>query len=517
MSALSTLVARPVFDSRLRSESTTTAEKWFGYLVGPAGSLLLNGLLAVYLNVYYTDVMGLTKVWGGVFLAFLPILTNALVAVMNVVMGRVVDHTHTRQGKARPWLLVAAPAMALSGILLFTVPTQSGAVQLIWVAVSYNLYYSLAYSMYGVSHNLMVPLSTPDSAQRGVLSVFSQVATIAISGIVVALVFPALVLPRIGVSPGGWLTVMGVVSILVLPLGLVEYYFTRERVTEAQDAVGVVAPQGIRADLSALVHNPYVLLFFGYFILYMLGSSVKNVGLVYYSNYVLGTYADGTTQMLLSVIGGLPMGIGVAVVWPLAKRFGKRNIMMWGFVLYALGSAINWMFPTNFPIALGAQFVKNLGSVPASYMYAAFFADVLDNVRWRSGRRIDGLAMSVLNVITTACVGLSTGLFNSVLSWTGYVAPKVVDGVLVATQTGEVRSAITFMFVGLEVFTGAIIAVIMYFLNVERDNARHEAAAQPEPGSTSADGSTSGEVTATTDTPDDEGGSSTTEDEEDHQ
>ena len=39
-----------------------TAEKWLGYLLGPAGALLLNAVLATYLNVYYTDVLKLTTV-----------------------------------------------------------------------------------------------------------------------------------------------------------------------------------------------------------------------------------------------------------------------------------------------------------------------------------------------------------------------------------------------------------------------------------------------------------------------
>lgn len=41
----------------------------------------------------------------------------------------------------------------------------------------------------------MVPLSTRDTQQRGSLSVFNQIATIMISGILVALIFPMVVMP----------------------------------------------------------------------------------------------------------------------------------------------------------------------------------------------------------------------------------------------------------------------------------------------------------------------------------
>ena len=55
------------FNSRIKSPDMEKKEKWVGYLIGPAGALLLNAVLASYLNVYYTDVLNLTTVWGGLF------------------------------------------------------------------------------------------------------------------------------------------------------------------------------------------------------------------------------------------------------------------------------------------------------------------------------------------------------------------------------------------------------------------------------------------------------------------
>ena len=86
-----------------------------------------------------------------------------------------------------------------------------------------------------------------------------------------------------------------------------------------------------------------MLIIYAYFLIFTFGASIKNLSLVYFCNYVLGTYNDGITQTMLSVIGGIPMGIGVFAVWPLAKKFGKRNVTLAGFVLYALGSAFCWM------------------------------------------------------------------------------------------------------------------------------------------------------------------------------
>ena len=70
------------------------------------GALLLNAVLATYLNVYYTDVLKLTGLWGGAFLVVFPIVSKIIDAVTNVVMGYLIDRTHTKEGKARPLSLI---------------------------------------------------------------------------------------------------------------------------------------------------------------------------------------------------------------------------------------------------------------------------------------------------------------------------------------------------------------------------------------------------------------------------
>lgn len=462
--------------SRVRTRDVSRSEKWLGYLLGPSGALLLNAVLATYLNVYYTDVLKLTTVWGGAFLVVFPILSKVLDAVTNVVMGYIIDRTRTPEGKARPWLLLSAPLLAITGILLFTVPAASEGIQVIWVMVSYNLYYSFAYTIFNMSHNLMVPLSTRNTTQRGGLSVFNQIATIMMSGILVALVFPMVIMPMIGVDKSKWITLMSVLSILALPLTLLEYFFTTERVTLEGQQTGEKPPVPFMQQLRAIFSDKYMLIIYAYFLIYTTGSSIKNVSLVYFCNYVLGAYNDGFTQTMLSVIGGIPMGIGIFAVWPLAKKFGKRNVTLAGFLLYALGSAVCCAFPTNMTVMLVGQFIKNIGGLPCSYVFMALFADVLDHMEWKTGFRSDGIAMSVYNIIAVAMVGICTGIFNGMLSSAGYIAPEIVEGATVAVaQTASVKGVITFGFVGLEVITGVVLAVLLIFLNVERDIGRKQA------------------------------------------
>ncbi len=465
----------PLLQSRVKNEDVNAKEKWLGYLLGPAGALLLNAVLATYLNVYYTDVLNLTSVWGGVFLAVFPVVSKVIDAVTNVVMGYIIDRTKTTQGKARPWLLLSAPLLMITGILLFTVPESNQTVQVVWVMLSYNLFYSFAYTIFNMSHNLMVPLSTRNTEQRGSLSVFNQIATIMMSGILVALIFPMVIMPMLGVDKSKWIITMSVLSIIALPLTLLEYYFTKERVT-LEDIDKPTEKVPYKKLLTAIFTDKFMVLILVYFLIYTVGSQFKNLGLVYYCNYVLGTYNDGMTQTLISVIGGVPLGIGIFAVWPLAKKFGKRNLTMAGFVLYAVGSAICWMAPANMVVVLIGQFIKNIGGLPCCYVFMALFADILDHIEWKHNFRVDGVAMSVYNIIAVSSVGIVTGAFNMLLAKAGYVAPSLIDGVTVAAEQSEsVKNVITFSFVGLETFTAIALVVILAFIGVEKVIAKEQA------------------------------------------
>ena len=497
------LIDSRIFHSRIKSKNVTGKEKWLGYLIGPIGAILLNAVLASYLNIYYTDVLKLTTIWGGLFLTLFPLVSKAIDALTNILMGYIIDRTRTKQGKARPWLLLSAPLLTITGILLFVVPNGSDTLKAIWVLISYNLFYSFAYTIFSMSHSLMVPLSTRNTTQRGGLSFFNQIATIMVTGIVVALFFPMLIMPALGVNKEMWIMLMSILSIIALPLTLLEYYFTKERITEENAGKTEEKKIPFKLQLKAIFTDKYFILLILYFLIYTVGMTLKNVGLVYYCNYVLGTYNDGVTQTLVSVLGGIPMGIGIFVVWPLAKKFGKRNVTMAGFIIYALGSLICFLAPTNLYMVLVGQFIKNIGGLPCAYVFMALFADTLDHMEWKTGFRSDGTAMSIYNIIMVAAAGICTGIFNYFLSSCGYVAPVLQGeylanigqyaglttqlnaseisalsstGAVAFVQNAATNNFITIAFVGLEVLTGLACAGILIFVSVEKTVVRKQAA-----------------------------------------
>lgn len=476
---MKTISLQHVPAGRVSGEHVSAKEKWLGYLLGPIGALLFNAVLATYLNVFYTDVLKLTSVWGGIFLMAFPIVSKVIDAITNLVMGQIIERTRSKEGKARPWLLLSAIFMPITGFLLFSVPNASETVQVVWVLLSYNLYYAFASTIYNMSHGLMVALSTRNTEERGGLSVFNNIANIMVTGIIVALVFPMVVMPMIGVNKQLWLLVMGTLSVLILPLTLFEYFFTKERITEEIGTAVEMRP--LKEQLSAIFSNKYWVILLIYNIVYNLGLYLKNSALVYYCNYVLGTYNDGITQMMVSVIGGIPMGIGIFAVWPLAKKFGKRNVTLAGFILYAIGGAVCLINPYNMVIVLVGQFIKNIGGLPCSYVFAALAADVSDNIEWKNGFRVDGLSSSVNSVVLTICTGVAAGVLNFFLAYAGYIAPEFFEATgetIAAVQNAPTQNVIIFFFLGLEIITGLILVVLLSKLDVEKHIGQQQAEIQ---------------------------------------
>ena len=475
-----------IFDSRVKSANVQSSERWLGYFTGPCMIAVLYCVMGTtYLNVFYTDVIKIGGLWGGMFLTFLPIISKIFDAVTNVIMGRIIDKTRSRQGKARPWILISGPLLVIGGVLLYLVPQASVTVQAIWIAVSYNLFFAFAYTIYNMSHTLMVPLSTRNHKQRDGLALFNNMAVSMLPGAVVYMVVPLVLLPWVGVDGGRWAAIMTVFSIIALPAVLIEYYFTKERITEESAGLSVDAVKAVSIgqQLKACLRSRSWIIIMLINLVWQIQQNYYGASAVYYANWVLGTYNDGITQTLINAVGQAPLGLGVFLLWPVVKKLGKRRTMMGGMVIAAVFSSAILVAPTNMGVVLGALFVKSFGMLP-TYLMAAFLAEAMDDVEWRAGFRCDGISASVYSVIFTISTGISMGVFNLGLSNTGYI-PPAADGSWVAQGAGAQNFFVT-GFALVPALGYVAVAVLTYFFDAEKMGeriraeilARHKAEAE---------------------------------------
>ncbi|MBQ7371491.1 MAG: MFS transporter [Blautia sp.] len=463
-----------LLNSRIKSANVQNSERWLGYFVGPGMLYIAYFVVAgTYLNVFYTDVVKVGGLWGGLFLTLMPFLSKLLDVVTNIVMGRIVDHTRNLQGKARPWVFIAGPLIAVAGILMYAVPESSDLVKMIWIVITYKLYFAFSFTIYNMSHTLMVPLSTRNTRQRDGLALFNNMGTAMLPGALVYMLFPLLALPWMGVDKSRWLTVMTIFSIICIPAVLLEYYFTKERITE--DARGKGEAENVislKQQMGACFSDRYWIIMLAFYLVWQIYNNWQSTSLVYYCNWVLGTYNDGSTQTIVNAVGQAPLGLGVFLLWPIARKLGKQKTTILGMTLSIIGCIIGFLQPRSMGMVLISLVIRSFGLLP-TYLMAAMLAEAMDHVEWKSGFRCDGFSASVASITITIGMGVAIGLFNLGLSITGYTAPAA-DGSWSAQSAG-VQSYLIFGYFIVPLITYAIVLVLMLFFDVEKHAAQVQA------------------------------------------
>lgn len=486
----SKLFASPKMDSRITSANTQKSEMWLGYFAGPCFVYMVYYAVAgTYLTQFYTDVLGLS----GLFLTLMPLLSRIFDVVTNLIMGRIIDRTRTRQGKARPWVAISGVLMAATGILLYTIPRASYAAQIVWIVVSYNLFFALAFTIYNMSHALMVPLSTRNTKQRDGLAMLTSAGMNMIPGLLVTIILPMLI-RALGVGSavqGKWIMMMSIISILAIPGTLIEYYFTKERVTE--DAMAAETEEDMnkvsfRDQISACFSDKYWRIIMTFWLIYNIFNVLQTNIMPYYANWVLAdSVAAGTNlQVLINAIGQAPLGFGIFLLWPLVRKFGKRKVMMIGFLIGALG-CLGIMLnsrPESFSLVLVFLLIRSLGAIP-TYAMAAQLAEALDHIEWKKGFRADGFSASVNAIIITVTAGLGQSIILGGVSAFGYIYPE--GGVeQVIQQSTAIKTFFIVCFVGVPMLGYLLGALLQLFYDVEKHLpqmqadivARHKAEAE---------------------------------------
>ena len=450
-------------NSLIKSDHVNSSERVLGYFIGPCMAYMVyNGLAGSYLTQFYTDVLGI----AGVILTWMPLLSKILSSIIGLLIGRVIDKTKTKQGKARPWILLSGILFTLCGFLFYAVPRAAYSLQIAWVVISYNLFFSLAFSTYSLSHAMMVPLSTRDTKERDSLAMLSSMAISMLPGALTTVVMPFLV-RSIGVGDaarGNWLKVMCFISIFAIPATCIEYFFTRERVTsELKDKTEDVP---FSVQVKACFTNKYWVLVIVFTLLLHLCNSMSHSSMIYYCNWVLGnSVQSGTTkQLLVNVIGQAPMGFGIVLLWPMVRKFGKKRVTIVGFIIACMGSIMVAVAGSRLNLVLIGLFIRSIGSLPI-YVMASYLADVLDNVEEENGIRADGFSASVSSMTQTVALGLCQTILLFGISFFGYIPPSSTTEIV--AQPSSIVNFFRFCFAFMPIIGYGVSAILISFYKLE--------------------------------------------------
>ena len=510
------------FSSRIKSANVKLfPEAALGYLLGPIMALISNAIINSYLLRYYTDVMGLgSDDWAGssLFLVLLQVLSAVIIVIGNLVVGKLMDKVKTKNGKARPLLIASLPLIALAIFVLFFAPfpwsegaipgtlkldTNTALWSMIIMAVGYNLYYAICYPFYYTSHSALVNLSSRNSNHRGLLATVSNGSVVAAAGLAgMAVPFflnmlfvPAtmkkgdLILPysQEAFAEGGWAInsydkmasynnwkIFMIVLIVTLVIGIViEFLFTRERITEEEFTRGETKTETKKVPMSKQIavclSDKYWWMVMVFFLLYQLGGMMKNNSATYFSTAWFG---DSSMAGLISIIGAIPTAIGMVVVGIFATKFGKANTIKVGAFLAAAFGALSfvmYLVPSDAygVISIASFVLKACGTVPAMYVSLALLADVLDHQEALYGFRTDGFSMAVYGSIMIAMTGIANGIIGGLVNAAGYQT---------SVSSPAVQNVTIWAFFGGEAICYLVIGLIFFFMNVEKfSNLDHKA------------------------------------------
>ena len=116
----------PLLSSKVKSANVKIfPEGGLGFFIGPTLALLANSILGQYFNMYMTNVLNITA-WASTFFTWLPVISVIFVVAGNIVVGRLMDKSRTKAGKARPLLLVSVPLSILALLILFIISPCDG-------------------------------------------------------------------------------------------------------------------------------------------------------------------------------------------------------------------------------------------------------------------------------------------------------------------------------------------------------------------------------------------------------
>ena len=480
MDLLKKTVEQPILRTRIKSDEVKIPEIALGYFLAPFCAMLANMIFGAYLTRYYADVLGWTKFGAGAFAALLPIVSVIFVVLGNLSVGKWIDNTRTTAGKARPYLFAAIPLLTLAIIMMFTSPNNGSILQMIWIAVSYNLYYSIAYPCYYTAHSSMVSLSTRDTDKRGLLATMSNASMVAAAGVGASIVVPIL-LQRYMFSYNGtsldvaasyahW-RVLSIGFTLVTVLGIIlEYYFTRERISEeTMDLQRTAEDIPMKTHVDACTKDKYWWMVILYVLFFMMGQLVKNTSMSFYARWMFDSVlsaadpesASGAMMSTLGLIGGLPSAVGMVIAWPLANKLGKQRAIVIGLIFSVLGGAVAFMGVHNFKMVCAGVVLKAVGIIPSQYVMLAVISDVLDHLEAKNGFRSDGFTMSIYGSIMVGLLGLAVGIVSGLLGVTGYDATLV-------KQPVAAENVLIFVYLGMDILTFIVSIFLLWRMDVEK-------------------------------------------------
>lgn len=419
---------------------------WYGGVWSTRGiSAAINAVLCMNIAFYCTDVVGLNAtVVGTLFL-----VSKIIDAFTDLGFGFILDRTHTRWGKARPyevfiifeWLFTA---------LMFMVPNASQTVQYIWLFIMYTMVNAVcATALGGIDSVYMARAFTTEQNQIRAMSINGFI--VMFCSIVFNIVFPRW-LATSGTTQAGWTKLVISLGIVMSVIGILRFIFCKEIVVDESTADGkkVANDLSLKESLGLVSKNKYLYIVVGLMLLTFVVNNMQTAT-TYYFKYIYGDLAAQGTAAITSMVV-----VPALIFFPmLSRKFGTTKILQACCLIGIVGMLIRTIGGPNMATIIIGGLLFGIGTMPISMMINTYLIDCMDYGEWKTGVRIEGLVASIANFASKVGNGIAVGLVGLIMGLAGY------DG-LAATQSPSANSAIVFLYNILPM----ILFVLMFVLSL---------------------------------------------------
>ena len=404
-----------------------------GYMLGNVANDFTFIFASLYLQVFYTDVLGINAALVGTMF----LISRIVDAFTDTAMGRICDRTKaTKNGKFRPWLLRACGPVALASFLMYqsSLAGASMAVKIVYMFATYLLWGSVCYTAINIPYGSMASVMSNEPDDRASLSTFRGVGSM-IPQILVGVVVPMFLYTTMEdgtkvANASAFPVIALVTAVLAVICYIACYFMCTERVKVTEEGQSV----SFKDTMKALVGNRALIGISLVFICY-LGAQMLNQTI---NNYIFKDYFGDTMGLsVMNAAGFAPALMLAPCAVPLARKFGKKEL---GIFAAALGTvAFGGLFlmrTTNMWLYTIISIVGLLGFGLFNLIIWAFVSDVIDDQEVRTGKREDGTIYAVCSFSRKLGQAVASALGGWSLGWIGYV-----EGSL-SGQTEAVRNGI---------------------------------------------------------------------------
>ena len=388
-----------------------------GYMLGNVANDFTFIFASLYLQVFYTDVLGINAALVGTMF----LIARIVDAFTDTAMGRICDKTKaTKNGKFKPWLLRACGPVALASFLMYQsfATGLSMPLRIVYMFVTYLLWGSICYTCINIPYGSMASVMSNEPDHRASLSTFRGVGSM-IPQILVGVVVPMFLYTEMAdgtkvANASAFPIVALVTSILAVVCYIACYFLCTERVKVTQESKSI----SFADTLKALAGNRALIGISLVFICY-LGAQMLNQTI---NNYIFKDYFGDTMGLsVMNAAGFAPALILAPCAVPLARRFGKKEL---GIFAAALGTvAFGLLFvirTTNMWLYTIVNIVGLLGFGLFNLIIWAFVSDVIDDQEVRTGNREDGTIYAVCSFSRKLGQAIASALGGWALGWIGY-------------------------------------------------------------------------------------------------